>query len=254
MRNKMLRHSSCRFLAETISKKILCVGLNNPLLQEFKTEDQFHVSRQGYLSNLYEITTATDPFSEVIKYNGVRLMVSAPVTIGKYCKRVPFLIDTGCETTMIHQITFNKFIRSDQEVPSSVLIGSHRVTTTLNTFTTEEINVSGKKVEVPHLLGYLNLLGMNFLNEAVPDLHKHLHDNLSKYQPPLESVIVTDGNMTFRVRPKESYIMDLKKAIVDHMKYDFASPYLIVKDRSGIELKDRDRLHAGTEYVFELPQ
>jgi hypothetical protein len=254
-----MRRTVQRYISEVAPRRVLCVGPGNPLLQEFETAAQFHESRPGYLSNLYEPTVAEDPFSEVIKFNDVRLMVSAPVTIGKQCKRVPFLIDTGCGTTMIHQITFSKFLKEDQAVPREVRIGRHPITFVHSRFTTERIcrhgPVSGAAeiIEVPHLLGYLNILGMDFLNAAVPELHRYLHTNLSRYQPPLDTVVVTGDGATFGVRPEKPVAWALKKAIGEYMRYDLPAPRIRIKDPTERILADRDPLHADVEYSFELP-
>jgi hypothetical protein len=238
--------------------RVLCVGPNNPMIQEFETANQFHESRPGYLANLYDLATPEDPFSEVIKYNSVRLMVSAPVTIGRACRRVPFLIDTGCGQTMVHQITFDRFLKADQPVPQRILIGRHQVSITHSRFTTDSVSridsKTGKvvRVEIPHLLGYLNILGMDFLNEAVPDLHRYLHDNLSRYQPPLDIVEVTDGAEVFGVRPERPVAWALKKAIADYRRWSIDPVSIRLRDPSGRELAGKDPLHAGIEYAYEV--
>jgi hypothetical protein len=258
-----MRHTAGRLIGEVAPRRVLCVGPGNPLLQEFETAAQFHESRAGYLANLYEPTTAEDPFSEVIKFNNIKLLVSAPVTIGKQCKRVPFLIDTSCGTTIVHQITFDKFLKPDQAVPREVRIGRHPLATVVHSrFTTErtfrhnQATGATEAVEIPHLLGYLNLLGMDFLNAAVPDLHRYLHANLSRYQPPLDTVMVTNGTMAFGVKPDMPVAWALKKAIKEYMQHGMAAidaPLLTIKDQSGRTLADKDPLHAGVKYSFELP-
>jgi hypothetical protein len=239
--------------------RVICVGPDNPLPREFETASQFHESHPGYFQDLYETATPEDPFSEIIKYNSVCIMMSAPVTVGKLCKRVPFLIDTGCGKTIIHQITFDKLLGPNQAVPANILIGRHRFSVIHSKFATECVSTFDKDTntnvvrEIPHLLGYLNILGMDFLNEAVPDLHRYLHANLSRYQPPLNTVLVTDGTEIFGVKPKQPVAWALKKAIADYLRLPVNPVKIRIRDPAGRVLIGKDVVHAGIEYIFELP-
>ena len=218
-----------------------------PLITEFDTARAFHQSRLGYLQGLYEATTSADPFSPVLEL-GLRYMVSGPVTIGKKCLRTPFLIDTGACVTMIHTETYRRFGVNPEDVQGAIKIGHLPMHA--------QHNPNPEQPQKAHLLGYLNLLGADFLRVAVPDLTKYLSENISKFQPPLSSVIVTGADSTFRVTPKHPFVMDLKQAIKENKKNALSgvdSDQIIIKSPDGKVLGDKDPLHAGVEYQFELP-
>ena len=233
-----------------------------PLITEFSTAQDFHCSRFGYLEDLYEPASSSDPFSSVIQYMthyGVRLMVSAPVTIGKKCLRTPFLIDTGSTVTLLHTETFTKFGFDAIPALNNVKVGRHVMSVQLNAATTN-LSPGDKHYNSsnPHPLGYLNLIGMDFLRVAAPKLPDYLSENLAKFQPPISYVVVTDGKMALRVFPRFFQVMDLKEAIQEELE-----PYhptgklnpraIIIKSPDGIVLGDKERLHANVKYVFELP-
>ena len=225
----------------------------DPLISGFEKADAFHTSYPGYLADLYTPATPSDPFSPVLPFNGSRYMVSAPVTIGKQCLRTPFLIDTGANRTLIHRITIEKFGKDPAmaQTLDKIAIGHHTLDVGVNNATT--VNENG--VETTAWLGYLNLMGVDFLAVAVPELPKYLSENLSRFQPPLSEFLVTDGKgITFPVTPKHPQVMDLKLAIKEYGMFHIAPFRIIIKDPStGKAMGDEDALHVGVEYVFELP-
>ena len=235
-----------------------------PLITEFSTAEDFHCSRSGYLADLYEPASSSDPFSSVLQYMthyGVRLMVSAPVTIGKKCLRTPFLIDTGSTATLFHTETLRKFCLGNDIIPpelQNVKIGHHLMSVRVNTATTN-LSPGDKEYQPhnPHHLGYLNLIGMDFLRVAAPQLPDYLSENLSKFQPPISYVVVTDGKMALRVTPRFFQVMDLKKAMKEespNLLRDVDYCAIIIKSPDGIVLGDEEPLHANVKYVFELPK
>jgi len=70
---------------------------------------------------------------------------------------------------------------------------------------------------------------------------------------PVE-VLVTDGKVTFPVKPEKATVMHLKKAIREYGMYQIAPFKIVVKDpATGKVMADEDRLDAGVKYMFELP-
>ena len=72
---RALRKAMFRISMRFLATDILC----QPMIQDFPNAASFHTSYSGYLDNLYEKTTLTDPFSKILKFNSMRLMVSANI-------------------------------------------------------------------------------------------------------------------------------------------------------------------------------
>jgi hypothetical protein len=219
----------------------------------------FHESRHEYLQNLYETANPEDAFSAVLCY-GIqkRLVVSAPVTLGRVTLRTPFLIDTGCYNTVLHTHAWNRFKAKFDRKPDIWPVGTAKIGThTLsniqnNTHTTERCNASG----VVHVFGYLNILGMDFLTRAVPELPKYLSENISKFQPPTSDVWVNGGLDSFPVTPKNPDVASLKLAIKEVRMYALPYPDIKIRDpkNPGQYLRNKDPVLAGVEYTYDLPR
>ena len=266
----MLRRSRAVLFADAP----LCVRVHSDVLAwDFPDADSFHKGRPGYLQDLYSTTTKGDAFSKVIRYQhrevrtdasgklhetvgGYRYMVAAPVTIGNVCKRVPFLVDTGAPKTHLHTITLNKFLGENAVVSNAVLrnvfIGHHKMQ---DGVLVNEATTQHGTTDIPAWLGYLNLLGSDFLSVALPELERYMSENLSKFQPPLAEVWVTDGAVSFPVMPEKPSVAHLKQAIKAKLGTDYTgSPARItIKHPNGTTMGDEDPLHANIKYTFEVP-
>jgi hypothetical protein len=255
---------------------VLCDKKYEPLLTDFQDEDSFHTSRAGYLQDLYTDASPADPFSSVVKY-GPRLMISAPLTISGVTLRTPFLIDTGSEFTLLHTSAYDRFkkmllksgklTKGIEEVwpVTSCLMGEHRLdslkhnSATSTKVHTKQADGTTKEVVVPEWLGFLNVIGMDCLNQAVPHLDEYLSENFSKFQPPIGATWVRYGTAVFEVSPTKSTVDSLKDAV--KAKWDASNPgnilnvfTLTVKDHTGNVLEVDAPLRANskkTAYIVE---
>lgn len=246
----MLRRSSVVLLGPAAHPTFF----RGPLLQEFPTAESFHVSRAGYLENLYSVAEPQDPFSPVLKFRGQRYLISGPVTIKNKTFRVPFIIDTGAPITMIHQYTVRKFGVEFKEEIVPVNIGIHSFNVSLHDASTRTVEVvkDGQKVfeKVVDHLAYLNLLGLDFLEGAAPQLASYISENISKYQPPIDEIVVTGNGVAISVTPKKPTVMHLKKAVKEELAFMCASidaVQIIIKNPADSYkvMGDKDPLHAN---------
>jgi hypothetical protein len=224
-----------------------------PLISEFNSAESFHKSRKGYFDAfpLYSPMDSKDGFSPVFAHKG-KHMLSAPVTIGRVTLRVPFIVDTGAEHSLLHAHAWARFAAANKKlcgrlVVEPVLVGTHAIFLDRNAYTT--IETGGV-----HHIGFLNILGLNFLDEAVPDLKSYISEAITKFQPPLSTVTVTDGKgVVFPVVPEQPQVMFLKKAIKPSWEPIERATIIIKHPATGKVLGDKEALHSGVEYVYELP-
>ena len=238
----MLRRCAKRSLMEGIQARPQLVATLPVLAQDISRED-FHVK---CLPGLYDPVERNSPFSKCEMLFNRRIIVSVPCSVNKKCLRVPMLVDTGAPSTYLHTIAMEKFFDSSQNVPSSfdAYIGNHLVKAQMNT-----------EVDEKRVTAYLNILGMDFLNSAVPELLPWISAQLSKVQPQemKTEFIVTGADSTFPVTPKHPFVMYLKQAIKENKMYRMDASRIIIKSPDCKVMRDKDPLHAGVKYQFELP-
>ena len=70
---------------------------------------------------------------------------------------------------------------------------------------------------------------------------------------PETEFIVTGQGSTFGVKPEHPVVWSLKQAIKEYKMLAIDPTRITIKSFDGKVLGDKDPLHAGVEYQFELP-
>jgi hypothetical protein len=171
-----------------------------------------------------------------------RIIVAAPVTIEDVCLRTPLLVDTGSPQTFLHRVALRKFFGKDFKAQDSydIKVGVLSVKGQYHDSTTG-------------VLARLNVLGMDFLQDAAP-LLPFLTESFAKFNGNLPmTVLATDGKVTFPIKPAQMKVMYLKKAIKEVGMCALPYPALTIKNPEGVVLGDKDDLQPGMEYTYVLP-
>lgn len=232
-----MRASCRRLVLEGIlyaPQQIACL----PVLAQDISPDDFHKS---CIPGLYEPVVSLKTFGKCHRLYHRRIITSLPCTYAKKTLLVPFLVDTGAPRTYLHSIALDKFNIDRTTLEHKVHVNETPLTVLENTCS------DGR-----HVLSHLNVLGMDFLDEAVPDMIAFFTQQFSKMKP-LSEVIVTDGNVTFLVKPERMQVMCLKDAITEKMKYALPSPMLTIKTPDGEVLGDEADLVTGVKYTYVHP-
>ena len=237
----MLRRSCRRLVMEGRNYHIRVACL--PVLAQDIDPVKFHTT---CLPGLYQPVDITASFSKCHKLFNRRIIVSAPVELGSKCLRVPFLVDTGAPSTYLHSIGVEKFVGCGNPIMShySIKVGGVELQADSHDLSTGAV-------------AYLNILGMDFLDDAAPNLLTYFTEAFGKYNGgAVTEYLVSDGRgVAFRVTPKHPDVMSLKQAIKEYMTYALPPPYIVVKDpATGKAMGDKDPLHSGIEYLYEVPK
>ena len=217
------------------------------LIQEFDEPKMFHEASP----TCYKEAKKTDAFSPILDRYSSRYVLTAPLSVGKKCKVAPFIIDTGAPITVIHEDTIGWFLTKfdvDQAKDSigEIFIGEVPIPLRLNT-------------DKHGAFKFLNILGLDFIDAAMPGLRGYINTNISKFQPPPNGdVFVTNGTAATAVTPKAPRVLYLKKAIkaeFPELCKGIPSYHIIIRDPNNNNqiMGDTDPLHANFEYVFEIP-
>ena len=204
----MLRRTVRCHLMEGIHYRIPDVATLPVLVQDIDPAT-FH---QSCMPGLYQEVSNRVHFSKCEKLFNRRIIVAVPCSIGKKCLRVPMLVDTGAPSTYLHTIALNKFFGVGNPVPGEfdAYIGTHLLRAKHN-----------PDVSTTTVTGNLNILGMDFLDSAVPDLLPWLSDRLSAVQKDeLIPVWVQQRDRSgapvgpaFEVSPAKNHVDALKDSI-----------------------------------------
>ena len=217
------------------------------LIQEFDEPKLFHEASP----TCYKEAKKTDAFSPILDRYSSRYVITAPLSVGNKCKVAPFIIDTGAPITVIHEDTIGRFVNKfdvdhAKDSIGEIFIGEVPVPLRLNT-------------DKHGTFKFLNILGLDFIDAAMPGLRGYINTNISKFQPPpIKDVFVTNGTATTAVTPEEPRVLYLKKAIkaeFPELCKGIPSYHIILRDPNNNNqvMGDTDPLHANIEYVFEVP-
>lgn len=238
----MLRHTR-PVLSRKGHANIFILFQRSTLIQEFDKLEDFHEATPTCFKDANE----TDAFSPILDRYDSRLVITAPTTLGNQCKNVPFIIDTGAPITVIHKDTIGRFLKNfdvDQarDANIDILIGQEPISARVN-------------IDTKGTFKHLNLIGLDFIQQAIPGFRGYINANISKFQP-LGNVPVTNGTIATMVTPEKPLVMCLKDAIKAKLPNTCANieaPSIIIKDPNNNIMHDKDPLLANIEYVFEVP-
>jgi hypothetical protein len=226
-----------------------------PVLAQDIDHIDFHTK---WHPGLYSPVAQDTPFvtCKILFYR--RIITAAPVSLNNKCLLTPFLVDTGAPSTYLHTYALKKFYAQEvadfRKIPGNekkdppfssefvMNIGPKEICAGHNTNTDERL-----------VLSHLNILGMDFLEIALPGLLPWISENFTKFQPPISSVVVNFNDVRrFVVFPKQPRVLELRVAIKEelHPKLkDVDATRLIIKNSTtGEELGDLAPLHANFEY------
>ena len=182
----MLRRTKALRLMEGMQYRPLNAA-TLPVLAQDIDQDDFHT---GWMPGLYSEVSENEPFAKCKKCYHRRVLTAAPCTLNGKCLRVPLLVDTGAPTSYLHTYALKRFFEqstTDEHFPNKVKI----MIGTLPIEAQHNACIDGISVT-----SHLNILGMDFLEEALPDLLPWLSENFSKFQSPLKEVFVSEWNAT----------------------------------------------------------
>jgi hypothetical protein len=180
-----------------------------------------------------------------------RIIVTSPVRLGEKCLRVPFLVDTGAPSTYLHHLGVKKFIGD-----GNAILRQYTISIGGTEFEAETHDSSETHNSSVGAVAYVNILGMDFLDDASPVLLDYFSIAFAKkYGPEVVDVWVTDGMVSFPAKPKKPQVAYLKAAIKEYGMYTSLDPTsIVIKDpATGTVMGDKDPLHAGVKYLYELP-
>ena len=168
----------------------------------------------------------------------------------------PALIDTGAKGIYLCQRTLHslgvKHLAGSTESPigPTIRIGGAEFS---HVQTTEDQGDTATGVKLD---GHLNILGLDFLGEAILDATLAVVQKRIGHPVPFTELIVTDGAVAFPVTPSKPTVMHLKQAIKAELGTDFTgSPArIIIKHPNGTKMGDEDRIDASVKYVFAVPK
>jgi hypothetical protein len=260
------RRCSASFLRPTTVCRLLEIFRfplfkNGALVPNFDSAEEFH----HRLDKSYTNTSKDDPFSDICHRHGQAgkyYMITGPVSFDDKlfpgCKRVPFLVATDFPQSLIHEYTLKQF-NPEIEIPQDIIKNGLKVRIGGRDGFYLNVHQTDNNSKQNAHLAWVNILGLDYLERAVPNLANYLDENIKKYQPPLEYVIVTDGVISILVHPKKPIVMHLKQAIKKELSpelNDIDADQLIIKDPSNNNkvMHDEDPILANIEYIFEVPE
>ena len=205
----MIRLSPRLFVLDGITYQALQIGLL-PVLAQDISPDEFHST---CMPGLYEPVSASSPVGKCHKLFNRRVITALPCTWNKRTLLVPFLVGTGAPQTYLHTIALDKFqvLRDGLNVYKVEVAG-------IPLRATENFHSDGSSV-----VSHLNILGMDFLEEATPDLLTYFSERFVEHQSRQQSIPVwvqecdNSGNRigaAFKVSPTSIDVDALKKAIL----------------------------------------
>ena len=189
--------------------------------------------------------------------DGTRLATTVAVTIPsvRKTKYIPVIVDTGAPRALyLSKDTWNLFgisavPRSDRKnLPFSCDV-------TIGKWAGEALLSEDHGASEDHLAG-ANVLGMGLLGarDVAKSFTKLLKEATELDIVAMSDVIVTGQGSTFGVTPKHPVVWSLKVAIKEVGMWHIPHFKIIIKSPDGKVLGDKDPLHAGVEYQFELPR
>ena len=135
---------------------------------------------------------------------------------------------------------------------------SRQTETALKLDTADHVRVCDKGLIFQQSSGHfdsINLLGTDVMRHGELLIRYPSAEVSFRVTNPPGEILVTDGKVTFPVKPEKPTVMHLKKAIKEYGMYALPPFHIIVKDpATGKAMGDKDVLHAGVEYVYELPK
>ena len=238
----MMRYSRRWLIMEGLAYKTLPIGCLPVLAQDIEPS-KFHGS---CIAGLYKPVTPDSPIGTCHVLFNRRLITALPCTLGRKTLLVPFLVDTGSPTTHLHLIAFEKF--------DSVVMDSEFDLTVHTTPLVANVNhISDDK----HVVSHLNILGMDFLLDAMPGLVGYFSEKLGSLKIPALPVWVRYDKAFFRVTPATNIVDSLKKAVKAEAVAALAGRdafTLTVKDDKGNVMKEDAPLQSNTKdtaYIVE---
>ncbi len=195
-----MRRTARRFVMEGCRYAIPCTSL--PTASPDVDPTVFHTT---CLPDLYQPVAREAPLSKCRKMFHRRIVVSAPVALGGKCLRVPFVVGTGAPSTYLHPVAVQKFIGQGSLVSDSYSTAVCGVPLKAATHDTQHGHVA-----------HLNVLGMDFLDDAAPELMAFFSEAFASYVTRANEVdvFVTDGKgTTAPITAEGARVMHLKLAI-----------------------------------------